>query len=543
MLVLPLLLALQLTGTAQAAPRLQADAAPESAYYQFLLARHAESEGDIDGAIEAYHRAAELDPKSADIPADLAALFVRLNRPREAIEAGEAALAIDPAQRDAHRVLGLAYAAQGQGAGSSGRPQLLKAIDHLERAQSGTAQDPSIDRALARLYLKTDQPDKAIARLTDAVTSDPEDSEGVYLLVQAYSATGRGREALPLVEKLAETDPQYYRVLAELYERDQRWADAATAYGKASANNPRSQELRMRWATALLNSPDEASAKRATEILRKVVEATPTEPRSLYLLSQAERRTKDYAGAEATARRILIIDPKSLWGPLALSQVFEDQKEYQRVIEALEPYAAEWLSSREDVDRPDVARLLAHLGFAYQETHRPDRAVVSLQAATRFSTDASMPFQLGAILERQKKYPDAERAFLQALDRDPQHAPSLNYLGYMLAERGERLGDSVKYIRRALDVEPDNPSYLDSLGWAYYKADKLDEAEAPLKRASELLPTNRTVQDHWGDLLFKLGRFRDAISAWEMAIAGEGDEDVPRSVLEGKIKTAREKAK
>ena len=64
----------------------------DSAYYQFLLARHAESEGDIDGAIEAYHRAAELDPKSADIPADLAALFVRLNRPREAIEAGGSTL-------------------------------------------------------------------------------------------------------------------------------------------------------------------------------------------------------------------------------------------------------------------------------------------------------------------------------------------------------------------------------------------------------------------------------------------------------------------
>ena len=246
---------------------------------------------------------------------------------------------------------------------------------------------------------------------------------------------------------------------------------------------------------------------------------------------------------QATARRILTVDPKSLWGPLALSQVYEDRKEYQRVVEALEPYAAQWMSPKDDVDRPDVARLLAHLGYAYQETRRPDRAVASLEAATRFSTDASMPFQLGAMLERQKRYPDAERAFLQALDRDPQHAPTLNYLGYMLAERGERLADSVMYIRRALDVEPDNPSYLDSLGWAYFKLDKLNDAEAPLRKASQLLPTNRTVQDHWGDLLFKLGRFRDAIAAWETAIAGEDDEDVPRSVLEEKIKTAREKAK
>jgi tetratricopeptide (TPR) repeat protein len=118
----------------------------------------------------------------------------------------------------------------------------------------------------------------------------------------------------------------------------------------------------------------------------------------------------------------------------------------------------------------------------------------------------------------------------------------LNYLGYMLAERGERLAESVRYIERALALEPDNPSYLDSLGWAYYKLDALDRAEPPLRRASQELPKNSVVQDHWGDLLYKLGRFAEAIAAWEQALSGDG-ESIERATIETKIRTARDKAK
>ncbi len=95
-----------------------------------------------------------------------------------------------------------------------------------------------------------------------------------------------------------------------------------------------------------------------------------------------------------------------------------------------------------------------------------------------------MPFQRGALLEQRKDYPRAETAFRQALARDPLHAPSLNYLGYMLAERGERLDEAVSLVERALAIDPDNGSYLDSLGWALFKQKKVDKAEPLLRRAA-----------------------------------------------------------
>jgi len=126
------------------------------------------------------------------------------------------------------------------------------------------------------------------------------------------------------------------------------------------------------------------------------------------------------------------------------------------------------------------------------------------------------------------------------LERDPDHAPALNYLGYMLADRGERLDESVAYLKKALKIDPENGSYLDSLGWAYYKSNKLELADENLKRAAEQLKTNSVIQDHYGDLLFKLARYDEAIEAWNRALAGDGD-SLDRGGVDKKIRSAQQK--
>jgi tetratricopeptide (TPR) repeat protein len=110
----------------------------------------------------------------------------------------------------------------------------------------------------------------------------------------------------------------------------------------------------------------------------------------------------------------------------------------------------------------------------------------------------------------------------------------------MLAERGERLGESVDLLKKALEIEPDNGSYLDSLGWAYYKADKLPLALDNLQRAADQLKSNSVIQDHYGDVLFKLSRYDEAIVAWQRALAGDND-SIDRPAIDKKIKSARQK--
>src|SRR5204863_1670977 len=121
---------------------------------------------------------------------------------------------------------------------------------------------------------------------------------------------------------------------------------------------------------------------------------------------------------------------------------------------------------------------------------------------------------------------------------DPRDAGALNYLGYMLAERGSSLDEAVSLIQRALTVDPDNPSFLDSLGWAYVQQNRLDLADAPLTTAAEKMPANSVIQEHLGDLRQKQNRHTDAIAAWQRALAGDGD-SIDRGKIQKKIDAAK----
>ena len=110
----------------------------------------------------------------------------------------------------------------------------------------------------------------------------------------------------------------------------------------------------------------------------------------------------------------------------------------------------------------------------------------------------------------------------------------------LLWRRGERLAESVNYVKKALEIEPDNGSYLDSLGWAYFKAEKLDLAEGNLHRAADQLKTNSVIQGHYGEVRLKLGRYEEAIAAFNRALSGDGD-SIDRADIDKKIRTAKQK--
>ncbi len=128
-------------------------------------------------------------------------------------------------------------------------------------------------------------------------------------------------------------------------------------------------------------------------------------------------------------------------------------------------------------------------------------------------------FLRGELAERQKHFEPAEQYFHQALDLDPANAMTLNYLGYMLADKGMRLPEALKMIRKAVELEPMNGAYLDSLGWVYFKMGEYELAEENLRQAVERDQSDPTVHDHLGDLYEKTGRIRLAAAQWELSLA------------------------
>ena len=636
-------------GQRPATPTPQASEKIADAYAQFLLGHRFEENEDETAAIAAYKRAMELDPTAAEIPAQLAGLYLKQSKVQEAMAAADAALKIAPSNREANRVLGTVYAAlsestQGARGANQADDNLKKAIHHFELALEGaTAEsDPNVRATLARLYVKSNAYDKAIPLLTDLVNQEPGWQDGPLMLVEAYAGAGRSGDAIAWLEERTASDPRLLPALADFYEREHRWSDAADAYGRALQRAPRDQAMKARYASALMNVGGRANIEKARTALAEIAAAARTpDPRTLYLLSQAQRRLGELKEAEASARKVIAQNNRSPWGYYALAEALEGRHDYQAVVDELAPVIA---ANRGKGDASfDASILLPHLGFAYQEIGQHDKAIASFEEArklspddpavagylveaniaakryaaavdaaksalsqhpndlrltrlqaqalrqngkadqgialleeavkhheddpvayislaqaysdadrgvqavkvlqdaqAKFPSDDGIAFELGSTFDKQKKFAEAESAFRQVLARDPENAIALNYLGYMLAERGERLDESVGYLKRALQVEPENPSYLDSLGWAYFKADKLDLAETNLKRAAEQLKTNSVIQEHYGQVLFKLGRYDEAIAAWTRALAGDGD-SIDKADVDKKIKAAKQK--
>ena len=483
-------------------PAVSPAAQSDDPYLQFLLARRLEQDGDVKGAQDALERAASADPDSAEIRAELAALHMRQNDAASADKAAQAALSLNAANVEAHRVLGLVYAAYAESAVENGEeakaPEFTsKAIEHLEKvsATPGGGTDVNVQYTLGRLYMRGGDTAKAIERLSGVLEQNPYSIQARLSLAQALGAAGRNEEAAEVLSAAVDDEPRLASTLALYYERAGKPDEAARAYARALAANPK--DLR-----ALLALSREYSAKgeydKAIDTLTKAQGLVPNDPAIAAFLAQTYLQAKKYQEASAFAA--------------AAQKKFPDDMRFTRLqaralFETGNQSAALALVESAVRSHPDDSGLYLSMADLYTDAGRPDEALKTLDAAAK---------------------------------RFPAEADVLNYLGYVLADRGLRLEESVRLVTRALELDPNNPSFLDSLGWAHFKRGELAQAETYLAKAAAGLPRNSVVQDHYGDLLAKQGRLADAIAAWTKALAGDG-EDVEREVIEKKLRSAKVK--
>src|SRR5215204_1578504 len=233
------------------------DAAGMPAYY-FLLGRYLEGEGKIDEAADAFKKTISLEPTSAEPRAELAGLYARAERPREAIAAAEDALKVDGANKEANRILGSILAAAAEqkqpikpGDDPSAYPG--RAMRALEIARADGNGDLTIDLTLARLYVDRERPADAVPLLRRIVTEQPQYSEGWVLLADAQESAGAPDAAVETLKALIAEQPQFFRgrvQLAELYDRQRKWTEAAAAWGEVQRLNSRNAEVLARRASS-----------------------------------------------------------------------------------------------------------------------------------------------------------------------------------------------------------------------------------------------------------------------------------------------------
>ena len=175
----------------------------------------------------------------------------------------------------------------------------------------------------------------------------------------------------------------------------------------------------------------------------------------------------------------------------------------------------------------------ARLGSLYLTVDRPQQAIETLnEIFTEDPEHADANYLLGLSYQEIKDFEKAEFHLRNAIRISPERSEPYNALGYLLAELGTNLRYAVDIIQIALQKEPENGAYLDSLGWAYFKMGKNELARIELEKAVKFEPESWEIQDHLGDVYLKIGMKSNAIGAWQRATTLNPENEEIRQKIE-----------
>ncbi|MGA2539591.1 MAG: tetratricopeptide repeat protein [Terracidiphilus sp.] len=518
----------------------------------------------LDQAIAEFEKIVTLQPKDVEDRMVLGQLYTVKHDPKKAEEEFKTAQSIEPDSEEVVLNLARLYAESGDIAHAA---KVIEAVPVSDRS-------PKMEVALGAAYDQMKQPKDAIAAYQRAADMDPGDSHTLDALGQALLADNQLDEALKQFKLLAESDPENIEALvhiAEIQRRQGHYEDALATIRKARKQDPTSLEAGYNEALLLdvLGRFDEAAQtyEKMVDLTSHANGAYTNEEKSnrgffLERLGQVyhEENKTDQAIA-AYQKMIDMGGDTALRGLEAQVEVYGEAKMFDKAVEIAKKAVDSrpkdldvklmlagalieagknddalamtkalldtpgLTSNKGVIENSERDRLVAlKLGQFYTEMRRWKDAEDAYAKATPLSTKTEdksyLLFLKGALAERQKHFEPAEQFFRQALDLDPASAMTLNYLGYMLADKGIRLPEALKLIRKAVDLDPMNGAYLDSLGWAYFKLGQYEEAEDNLRRAVERDQSDPAVHDHLGELYEKTGRIRLAAAQWELSLAG-----------------------
>jgi tetratricopeptide (TPR) repeat protein len=535
----------------------------------------------LDQAITEYEKIVSLEPKDVEDRMVLGQLYTVKHEQQKAEEQFKTAQAIEPDSEDVILNLARLYGESGDlehaakvieavpesdrtskmefalGAAYDQLKRLKDAIAAYQRALDIEPGDARTEGALAQALLNDDQLDAAMKQYRQISDADPDDTGALIHIGEIQRRQGKYEDALATMRKAANKEPDnleagYNEGL--LLDVLGRFDEAVTVYnhmvdltshanGAYRDEEKNNRDIFLERLGAVYH--EENKVDQAIAAYQRMIDMGGDSALRGY---QGEvdtyRDAKQFDKAVEVARKAVETNPKNSDLKLMLAGELADAG---KVDDALAMAKGLLKNDNSDEDRKvwlDLAQVDTRL-------HRWKDAEDALNKAASMTTKKEdrvyLLFLHGALAERQKHYEPAEDFFRQALDVDPSNAMVLNYLGYMLADKGNKLPEALKLIRKAVEQEPMNGAYLDSLGWAYFKLGQYELAEENLRQAVERDQTDPTVHEHLGDLYEKTGRIRLAAAQWQLSLtefsrsAAADVEPADVAKLQRKLETARVK--
>lgn len=537
------------------------------------------SQNTLHDAIEQYQEITKLEPDSVDDHLLLGRLY-RLNNDLQKAETEfKTAVKLDPNSEEAVTTLAYLYNVEGD---STRAAQVLMSIPDVSRSAK-------LYSMLGSTYEQQKQYKEAIKAFKRAIELDRDNLDAMRGLAENLQNDGQDQAALDQYKIIAASNPedaQTYARMGEIYRKQGKYDLALSNLEKAQSMVPDLEEVSYDIATVYeIQGRYDDAAKILNGLLQKSdssqgnLSQSDKNNRAIFLerLGTVYRDQNNDQLALATFRKMLTLgDDNEQRGYQEIIDTYRGAKQWQQATDAAHEATEKLPNDRglkmvyaaqlSDMGQPDkgldeVKSLLKgdssdreiyiSLAQMYSRLKRWSEAEQALDQAEKLSSKDEdkqyVEFLRGSTYERQKKYDQAEETFHKILVDHPDDAATLNYLGYMMADRGEQLDTALGYIKKAVDIDPANSAYLDSLGWAYFKLGKYDLAEANLTKATQHMGDDPTVQEHLGDLYQKTGHLRLAATHWERALA-EWNKTISAEVdtddvakIQKKLETARVK--
>lgn len=505
----------------------------------------------LQAAIKEYETIAKLKPSDVETHLLLGQLYGLAHDSAKAEAEFKAAQKIDPNSEEVVLSIARLYSEQGDLARAAKVIEGVPADDRSAR----------MDFALAGIYDQLKQPKNAVKAYRAAVDEDPDNTDAKRGLAAALSASGQMDEAAKIYAQILGSDPQDAQALirqADIQRQQGHYEQALATLKKAATLVSDNVELSYNEALVYdaLGRFDDS-----IKTLKQLLTATlPTDGkytdadrsnRALFLdrlaIVQREANHTDEAVATYKEMQQLGGDYQAR-GANGMVDAYRDAHNWKAALDAAAAAAKAMPTNHDiqltyarqlaDAGKVDEALKLANAQLAGTPDDRDvfftvadinvrdkrwkDASEVLDKAealATKPEEKAFVAYYRGTVAERQKLFDQAEIEFRKGLQLSPDFAPIQNYLGYMLAERGQKLDEAIAMLKKVVTFDPQNGAYLDSLAWAYYKQGQYALAEDYERKAALRMSNDPTVLDHLGEINAKTGKLSLAIDEWQRSLA------------------------
>jgi tetratricopeptide (TPR) repeat protein len=496
-----------------------------------------EEAGEMDKALEAYRKVLNVDPGQSELASRVAALLIQQEDYPQAIDVLKDAIKANPNEAEPYSQLAFIYAKY--------LKKTDQAVDYANRAIALNPGDIEAYQRLCEIELAAGQEQKALDALERATKVHSDDANFWMRLGKLYAAVRFTPDSQPKPDELkrvneifkeavenAKDDPAILKDVADYYASTQQLNEAIPLYLRVIELQPDDANAREKLATGFILTNQRG---KAVELLEQIIKEHPEKYQPYDLLAQVlddearslqrehrldEAKTK-FAKVAANYEQSLLINPNYAGTYLRLAELLLGPlKDPERAVKFLAEARRRF---------PGAPEIVYYLAIAQREAKQIQRAVATFEEALREAqldqdaeiVNAKFYFNYGVTAEQAGLYDKAADLLRKSIALDPANAAeAYNYLGYMWADHNMHLDEAEEMIKRALEIDPDNGSYLDSLGWVEFRQGKFDQALADLLRASKSLDReDPIVFEHIGDTYFKLHRVPEALESWQKAFA------------------------